>query len=867
MALAPALSLFDPAPPGGGRLLRAELTASREAALARFAAHGSPGILVRELARCVDRILARCWKLYAVPANATLVAVGGYGRGELFPYSDVDLLILLPESPNQRTAATIETLIGALWDLGIELGHSVRTVEQCVAEAGRDITVQTSLLEARDIAGDRALFVRLATEMQAHLDARQFLRSKVLELQQRHAKFQDTPYALEPNCKESPGGLRDLQIILWIARAAELGGTWSELAQRGLLTAVEAGQLRSKEAWLKRLRVELHLLSRRREDRLLFDVQTALAARFGYAATATRLPSEVLMQRYYLAAKTVIQLNDIFLQNIEAILFPVERGAAVPINERFQALGTLLDIRSDDVFRVHPPALLEAFLLMQQHSELKGMSARTLREIWHGRTLIDGRFRRDPVNRATFIAMLQQPRGIVHEFRRMNQLSVLGRYLPVFRRIVGQMQHDLYHVYTVDQHILMVVRNLRRFAMVEFAHEYPMCSRLIANFARPWLLYIAALFHDIAKGRGGDHSLLGTVDARHFCRDHGLDKEDSALVEFLVEHHLRMSRTAQKEDLSDPAVVAGFAALVGNERHLTALYLLTIADIRGTSPRVWNAWKGKLLDDLFFRTQRALGGGRLTTDAELGYRQAEARRILALYDFDEAAINRFWEQLGVSWMLRQDAQDLAWITRSFAEGKDSEQPRVRARLSPLGEGYQVAVYTPDQPDLLARICEYFDKNRFSILDARIHTTKRSKGSNYALDTFHVSDSGHAHHPDPVAEMRRGLTQHLSHSAPLSNPLQGRLSRQSMNFPIQPTVDLRPDERGQYFLLTLSAADRRGLLYSILRILARHHINVQTAKINTLGDRVEDFFLVEGATLAGPRAQIQLETELLEALAV
>jgi [protein-PII] uridylyltransferase len=470
-----------------------------------------------------------------------------------------------------------------------------------------------------------------------------------------------------------------------------------------------------------------------------------------------------------------------------------------------------------------------------------------------------------------FLEILQQPRGIVHAFRRMNQLSVLGRYLPVFRRIVGQMQHDLYHVYTVDQHILMVIRNIRRFTMPEFAHEYPLCSRLIADFERPWLLYIAALFHDIAKGRGGDHSKLGMGDVRRFARDHALEEQDVQLLSFLVEHHLTMSRVAQKEDWSDPEVLSEFARVVRDERGLKALYLLTVADIRGTSPKVWNAWKGKLLEDLYFRALREVaasaseGTAAHGASTELEARRTEALRILGLYSFDLAAIERFWKRLDVAWFLRHEAPDIAWITRAFALAHDPLRPRVRARLSPAGEGLQIAVFTPDQPDLLARICQYFDRQRFFIVDARVHTTLGNEGERHALDSFHVLDPDGGHYRDRIANIERDLAQHLAHVTPLPLPATGRPSRQSRSFPIAPTVDLRPDERGRFFLLTLSTSDREGLLYAILRSLATHRVNVQAAKITTLGERVEDFFLLDSAALAEDKARIKVETDLLEVL--
>ncbi len=846
---------------GDAQALRQELAQRRSEIITHFEAKQDPQQLLRQLSVSVDEILVRAWTASAMPRTATLIAVGGYGRATLFPHSDVDILILLAEPAKPCVQAALELLIGQLWDIGLELSHSVRTREECVTEANSDITIQTSLVESRFIAGNRRAFNAMTKELHKHLDPQKFFRAKILEQQQRHARFQDTPYSLEPNCKESPGGLRDLQIILWVSRAANLGHSWQELAQRGLMTPVEAQLVRRTQRLLKMIRIRLHLLAGRREDRLVFDMQTSLAKAFNLEETAERRASEVLMQRYYRAAKIVSQMNVIVLQNIEARLFPLVDVIPVAINDRFQSLNGLLDICDEDVFQRNPSALLEAFLLMQQHPELKGMSARTLRGLFHGRKFINAQFRRDPNHRAMFLSLFQQPHGIVHELRRMNQLSILGRYLPAFRRIVGQMQHDLFHVYTVDQHILMVVRNMRRFTMPEFAHEYPLCSRLIANFQRHWLLYIAAFFHDIAKGRHGDHSKLGTNDARRFCRDHSISKEDTKLVVFLVEHHLTMSRIAQKEDMSDPDVIGAFAKTVRDERRLTALYLLTVADIRGTSPKVWNAWKGKLLEDLYFRTLRALGGAKTDTHAELAMRQEASKRILSLYAFDEQTVQLFWEKLDVAWFLRHDAQDIAWITRAFAMRSDREQPLVRARLSPLGEGLQVVVYTPDQPDLLARICEFFDRHRFYVLDARVHTTK----TGYALDTFHLTDNGQAHYRDMIVSVEQELAVHIARAAPLSKPSKGRISRQSQNFPIKPTVDLFPDERGQYYLLNMSSADRDGQLYAILRVLAEHKVNVQTAKVTTLGERVENFFLVEGAILSNTKAQIQLETELLQTL--
>jgi len=461
-----------------------------------------------------------------------------------------------------------------------------------------------------------------------------------LELQQRHVKYEDTPYSLEPNCKESPGGLRDLQVILWVAKAANLGNSWRELADRGLITDTEARQLKRNERAFKDIRIRLHIHAGRREDRLIFDVQTPIAESFGFKTTESRRASEYLMQRYYWAAKAVTQLNQILLQNIEAVLFP-QPSVPRPINEHFNEVNGFIDIARDDTFESSPSALLEVFLVLARHSELKGMTARTSRALWHARLLMDAEFRHNIFNRSLFLQILQSPQGITHALRRMNQMSILGRYLPNFRRIIGQMQHDLFHAYTVDQHILMVVRNLRRFTMPEHAHEYPFCSQLMANFTQPWVLYIAALFHDIAKGRGGDHSVLGMSDAKKFCYDHGLTRANTELIVFLVQNHLTMSHVAQKQDLSDPDVVKQFANLVKDERHLTALYLLTVADIRGTSPKVWNGWKGKLLEDLYRMTLRVLGGETPSKDRELKNRQEEALKALRLVGIAPDAHEKF----------------------------------------------------------------------------------------------------------------------------------------------------------------------------------------------------------------------------------
>jgi [protein-PII] uridylyltransferase len=832
--------------------------------------------LLQKLARHTDATLQVLWQRAAFPEDFTLVAVGGYGRGELFPHSDVDVLLLLPnsapielETPSggESLKTRIENFIGSCWDSGLEIGSSVRSQAECIEESAKDVTVQTSLLEARWLAGSKDNFAALREQLDAALDPQAFFVAKTLELRQRHNKFEDTPYALEPNCKESPGGLRDLQVVLWVARAAGLGKSWEELSRNGLATPFEVRQIKSNEALLSLIRARLHLLAGRREDRLVFDLQTVVAESFGYLSQApdgSRLPrraSESLMRRYYWAAKAVTQLNQILLLNIEERLNPNTQPLR-PLNARFFEKAGRIEVASDDLYVREPHAILETFLIYQTTTGVNGLSARTLRALYNARGVMDAKFRRDPVNRDTFRQILQQNEGITHAMRLMNQTSVLGRYLWVFRKIVGQMQHDLFHVYTVDQHILMVLRNVRRFFMAEHSHEYPMCSQLAAGWDRPWILYTAALFHDIAKGRGGDHSELGCKDVRTFCRQHGIATEDAQLIEFLVREHLGMSRIAQKEDLSNPEVIAAFAKRVGSERYLTALYLLTVADIRGTSPKVWNAWKGKLLEDLYRYTLRVLGGGAPDPRAEVESRKLDALKMLALHAEPFESHKALWATLDVSYFMRHEAADIAWHARQLSRHVGAGKSVVRGRRSSAGEGMQVLVYTPDAPDLFARICGFFEEAGLSILDAKVHTANNG----YALDTFQViSPILTEHYRELVAMVETELLRKIELISPLRPPGKGRVSRRVKSFPIAPRVDLRPDEKGQRWLLTVSASDRVGLLYSIACVLARHRINLQLAKVTTLGERVEDTFLIDGPELQQNRAQIAIETELLEAL--
>jgi [protein-PII] uridylyltransferase len=838
--------------------IRDSLRKARRALQDDYSINPQPARHLRAYSKVVDEHLRHVWRLLKIPANLALVAVGGYGRAELFPRSDIDLLILLPQQPDPAQEQQLKTLVGTLWDLGLEIGHSIRTVGDCMAESS-DVTVQTNLLEARHVTGNRALYLEMREALAEHLSRRAFYLAKVQEQELRHKRFVTTDYNLEPNLKESPGGLRDLQTVLWISRACGFGHTWQALAEADLITKIEARQTAHHERLLQDLRIRLHYLSGRHDDRVVFEYQTALAEQLGIKASAQRRASEHLMQHYYRTKRAVLQLNDVLLQTMRARIFPV--AETHPINERFVARDDKLEARDEALFEREPTAILESFLLVEQHPRLTGFSAQTLRALWRARRSIGSAFRKDPRNKALFMEIFRQPQGLTHALRRMNQQDILGRYLPAFGRIVGQMQHDLFHVYTVDEHILMVIRNLRRSTLPEYEHEFPLSSKVIRDFARPEVLYIAGLFHDIAKGRGGDHAVKGRVDAARFCKQHGMMREDTELVVWLVGNHLTMSSIAQKQDLSDQDVIAAFADKIKNERYLAAIYLLTVADIRGTSAKVWNAWKAQLLEDLYNSTKRFLTSGKVAD--QVGEIRQRSTETLTLYAIHPEVYKLLWAQFDADYFLRHEPHEIAWHTRMLAHRVNSDVPIVKARLSRIGEGLQVMVYTQDKPYLFARICSFFARMSYNIMEAKVHTTQHG----YALDSFLVMDAGNDDtvYRDVMNYIEYELTQILTANAPLTTPNVGRVSRQLKHFPIVPQILIELDEKKRH-IMSIIAGDRPGLLARIAYLLAQHNIELRSAKINTLGSRAEDTFWISGEALDRPEEVADLRDTLKQQLA-
>lgn len=804
----------------------------------------------------IDDLLITLWSKLETNTECCLIAVGGYGRGELYPYSDIDLLLLIPDNSASNNALNqeIEQLIGLMWDIGLNVGHSVRSLNECIVEAKKDITVQTNLLESRLLAGKPSFYQHFVTQTHQLSAPLAFFEDKLKEQQKRHAKFNDTAYNLEPNIKESPGGLRDLHMIYWLARTLNLdhqstknqsdngkpANIWKLLTKHALILAKDAKHILQHERKLQNLRIHLHYLSGRREDRLLFDFQNDIAKVLGYVNTPRKRASEQLMQSYYRSVKYIELMNEILLKEFKQKL-TADTLEIVNINAEFESRNQLLECKNDCLLQLRPSAIFDAFLLLQQHPELKGMGAGLLRNLQNAKHLVNRDFRNNLQNKQRFIEILSQSIGVNHTLRAMNRYGILGRYIPAFGRIIGQMQHDLFHVYTVDEHILNVLANLRRFSKPELKHEFPLCSQLFAEFDAPHLLYLAALFHDIAKGRNGDHSNLGKVDAARFCKLHGLPKADCALVSWLVETHLKMSATAQKSDLSDPNVIETFADLVGDERRLTALYLLTVADIRGTSPMVWNAWKARLLESLYHETKRALSDPAFHAKQIITRRIEEATEKLQRFGISQATYENMWQEFGENYFVRHETDEIAWQSRLLTPHLNTTTPIVRARLSSYGDGIQVMIYTKDQNDIFARICNFFDRMGYNIVSAKIYTTKHD----YALDSFVILDQDNksVSYNGLLKFIETQLTEKLNDKHTLESPLKGRVSRQVKHMPIQAQLTVKEELDNNQIVLDLITNDRPGLLATVAQQFLQHNVALHNAKINTLGNRVEDSFLI------------------------
>lgn len=808
--------------------------------------------LIRQRAAFVDALLGQLWEQnIGADSEHCLVAVGGYGRGELHPCSDIDILLLLDENAGDAEAK-LEGFLTLLWDIGLDIGHSVRTVAQCIENAAGDITILTNLMEARVIRGPQRLMeeVQQGTSTEKMWPSPAFFRAKVEEQRNRHTKFADTEYNLEPNVKSSPGGLRDMQIIGWIAERHFGVESLDRLTAAEFLEPVEAQILRDGRDFMWRVRYALHMITGREEDRLLFDHQRELAQMWGFE-DGEKLAVEQFMQVYYRWAQALGMLNEVLIQNFDQDILTAEGDHNIlELNGRFQMRNGYIEARNDNVFSIDPSAILEVFLLSARNDAINGIAAPTIRQLRRSLDLIDDSFRASEINQKMFMDLLRSPYKLTRQLKRMVRYGVMGRYIPEFGQIIGQMQHDLFHTYTVDAHTLEVIENMRRFQIPEFAERFPVTSRVTARLPKIELLYLAGLFHDIGKGRGGDHSELGAVDAQAFCELHKLSKRDTNLVVWLVENHLTMSAVSQRRDISDPDVIQQFARHVGDQHRLDYLFALTVADINGTNPTLWNAWRGSLLRQLYTETKRALRRGlENPIDKQVWIDETRDAAIdtLEYRGFTIEEIEDVWKERGEDYFLREKAEDIAWHTEAIAGHHDKSKPLVLARSSldsNVANTTQIFIHARSSAALFSRICAQLEQLDLSIHDARIYNAN----DGMTLDTFFVLGSdGQAIAEDQarINDIREALSHALSQDAS-AQVVNRRTPRAKKSFSIPTETSMSVDEVKNYSVLEIATPDRPGLLARIGKIFVDFDIDLQAAKIQTLGERVEDVFFITDA---------------------
>lgn len=809
-------------------------------------------LLVYGRAWLLDQLLEQAWHQYSWPDNGhvSLVAVGGYGRGELHPRSDIDVLILIKDGEPEAYQESIEGFITFLWDSTLEVGSSVRTLAHCVEEAQNDITVATNLIESRTLVGDdqlRETMYQQVTDDQVW-SSKAFFMAKLEEQNQRHKRTNDTEYNLEPNIKDSAGGLRDIQTVAWVAKRHFGATQLSHLVEHGFLTQGELETLVRSELYLWSVRYALHMFTERAENRLLFDHQKRLAHFFGYEDMDGSLAVEQFMSKYYRIAMSLAEFNDMLLQHFEEeILETAEDQQVTPLNNRFQIRAEHIEAVNDDIFSKTPFALLEIFVLLAQNPHLKGVRSSTMRAIRQHRHLIDDDdFRSDIRNTTLFMELLRSEQNVTTELKRMNRYGILGRYLPEFGKIVGQMQHDLFHIYTVDAHTLKLITNLRRFRHKDQAEQFPIAHQIVNNIPKLATLYVAGLYHDIAKGRGGDHSVLGAVDAREFCERHHLGKWDTHLVCWLVENHLLMSMTAQRMDISDPDVIYDFAAKMRDHMHLDHLYALTVADINATNHTLWNNWRASLMRQLYSETKRVLKRGLENTfnkEDLVEQVQQEALSMLRHEGVSEYSAECLWATLGQNYFLREQAEDIAWHTAAILNHHDQNLPLVLVKETSARQhegGTQIFIFTKDNEGLFAASTTALDQLNLNIQDSRIITNE----DGFSYNTYIVLDDNNqpiGNNPAMIKMIQDTLFAELEDPSTFRDISQRMVPRQLKLFAVPTTVTFSSGSDHEMTIMEVSAADRPGLLARIGRVLLECHLHLNHAKCMNVGEKVEDIF--------------------------
>ncbi len=808
--------------------------------------------------------------------KVTLFAVGGYGRQELHPGSDIDLLVVAGKAKKHKRE--IELFVQSVFDLNVEVGHAVRDIKACREEAKNDITVATALFERRFLAGDESQVAPLAEALGTRKlwPPDKFFRAKYNEQLQRHKQYHNVEYNLEPNIKTSPGGLRDIHTALWICQRRFDTTRPQQLIDLGVLSPTEANWLVEGKRFICWVRFGLHIIAGRKEDRLQFTYQRELAQRLGFVDTDAQSGVERFMHHYYRHVLALMEVNDILIQHFTEVVTGPRRAKLEPINERFQITNSYIEARHESVFKETPSALLEMFVIMAQRNDIAGVRAATIRLVRESLYLIDDEYRNNPEHTKLFLALLKAPYTLVSQLTRMRRYGILGRYIPEFGQVIGQMQHDMFHIYTVDAHTMQVIRNMRVFRYRSAQANFPVAYHCVHTIPKLELLYIAGLYHDIGKGRGGDHSELGAVDAAQFCRRHGLNDADTELVCWLVEQHLFMSSVAQRQDIYDPDVVAEFATHVKSEMRLDYLYALTVADINATNPTLWNSWRATLLRQLYTETRKVLRRGLESAadrDATLRAYQEQALDRLASSDddFDEQQYRNLWENMGEDFLLRHTAAQIAAISKELLQHNLNSGPYVAIRdthgdLS--GEGAtQIFIYTNDKRHLFAATVVELSKFNLDVVDATVAT----RDSGICFDTYTILDNeGRPLPRDPHLRGRilERLREVLGETISSVQRPKRRLPRQLRELPRSTEVTIAPTADGAASVLTILASDRPGLLATIGMMLAEMGLQLQSAKITTLGERVEDTFMVQtedGQAIAGGEPTYVLENTMRQYL--
>ena len=844
----------------------------------KFNPQENAGDLLVEKSAFIDDILTLCWKHFLKHHSLQhcLIATGGYGRNELFPNSDIDILILLKNTDTSTFQDKLSAFSNFLWDIGLKPGQSVRTIPECIEAAKQDQTIMTNLLETRIICGDPILFTELTkqTAKKNLWPSADFFASKMQEQQHRYTKYHDTAYNLEPNIKEGPGGLRDLQNIAWVFKHHYKSTTLKELIKYGFFSETEYNGLIASRDILWRIRFALHTLTKSGEDRLSFDYQRELAKQFNFTNLNNEPDVEQFMRYYFQTVTELERTNEILLQLFNERLINTDNTKQLnPVSDHFYSINGYIEAKDSSTFNKHPLALLEIFTLLQQHKSLLGVRANTIRLIRKSLHLIDNNFRNNPEAIKLFLAIFKAPRGITHQLRRMNRYGILAAYLPSFANIIGRMQYDLFHIYTVDAHTLFVLRNLRRLSLEKHQDELPFCNSIFLRIKKPEILYITALFHDIAKGMGGDHSVLGEEIAQQFCTQHKLSKYDSKLITWLVRNHLVMSMTAQRMDISDPDVIHKFALQVGSIEYLNHLYLFTVADIRATSPNLWNSWKDSLLLELYTHTHSALHRGLqnpIKRTERLYENKQEAKEELIGRGISEATIQKTWNKINDDYFLRYSADEITWHTIAIAASENEDLPLVILRPQNQRGSIEIFIYTKNENKIFSLSADTLDHLGLTILDARIVTISLTPTEQYVLNSFQVLEQT----GEPITELDRELkicrtlSQNLKSLSVPENHNFHRQSRQAKHFPIRNRISFHTDPLGRYTIIELITTDRSGLLATIGQAFINLNIQLHDAKITTIGSRVEDMFYISDFGLRPITDKAHLEkihTKLLSIL--